>query len=209
MADDTNDLHRASQIFDIEHADPGSPLADSVWRTRSVPLASFTSVATPYWQIVVTRHRDRSFFTVRGPETRPTVSPIPQDAEFVGVQFRLGTFISRFSAPQLVDRAIFLPHAGRLTFWLDGSAWELPTFDNAIVGAPINVSGFVRVSDQAGNDLGVRGVPNRLLLVDGPTEEGWDPDDLELLLPPTVEIEPGTAVASADPEVFATVEVAP
>jgi AraC-like DNA-binding protein len=129
----TNDLHRASQIFDIEQVDPGSPLADNVWRARSVPLASFTSVATPYWQMVVTRHRDRAFFTVRGPETRPSVSPIPQDAEFVGVQFRLGTFISRFSASQLVDRAIYLPNAGRRTFWLDGSAWELPTFDNVDV----------------------------------------------------------------------------
>jgi hypothetical protein len=133
VADDTNDLRRASRIFDIEQADPGSPLADNVWRARSVPWASFTSVATPYWQIVVTRQRDRAFVTVRGPETGPSVSPIPQEAEFVGVQFRLGTFISRFPASQLVDRAIYLPNAGRRTFWLDGSAWELPTFGNADV----------------------------------------------------------------------------
>lgn len=127
------ELRRAAQIFALEEADPGSPIVEKVWRTRSVPFASFTSVATARWQVVVTRHRDRELLTVRGPETRPTTVPIPEDAEFVGVQFRLGTVLPGLPVAQLVDRAVNLPGAGRRAFWLAGSAWELPTFDNVDV----------------------------------------------------------------------------
>jgi AraC-like DNA-binding protein len=31
---------------------------------------------------------------------------------------------------RLVDGAIVLPAAGKRSFWLNGSAWELPTYDN-------------------------------------------------------------------------------
>ena len=34
---------------------------------------------------------------------------------------------------QLVDSGITLPEASASSFWLNGSAWELPTFDNADV----------------------------------------------------------------------------
>jgi methylphosphotriester-DNA--protein-cysteine methyltransferase len=30
----------------------------------------------------------------------------------------------------LVDNVMFLPEAGSKTFWLNGSAWEFPTFEN-------------------------------------------------------------------------------
>jgi AraC-like DNA-binding protein len=34
---------------------------------------------------------------------------------------------------QLVDNALTLPGAGSRSFWLNGSAWEYPTFDNVDV----------------------------------------------------------------------------
>jgi hypothetical protein len=59
--------------------------------------------------------------------------PIPEDAEFFGIQFRLGTFMPSLQPGQLVDRSLTLPQATSASFWLNGSAWELPGPDNADV----------------------------------------------------------------------------
>ena len=69
------------------------------------------------------------------------------------------------------------------------------------VNAPRLAHGFVRVYDESGNNKGVRKVPNRLLIHDAP-DESYDPSELESFLPEEVEVEAGTALASADPEVF-------
>jgi AraC-like DNA-binding protein len=98
-----------------------------------VPIDTFTSVAATHWKMVVMRHQGRTSLTVRGPETKATTVPIPQDTEFLGVDFRLGTFMPNFPVGRLVDRDLTLPEAGTRTFWLNGSAWEFPTFDNVDV----------------------------------------------------------------------------
>jgi hypothetical protein len=133
MSNDTINAPRAIQVFDLDEADISSPLAEKIWRTRSEPIASFTSVAVTHWEMVVTKQRGRTSLTVRGPETRATVSPIPEDAEFFGMQFRLGTCMPALPLDRLVDRALTLPGAGTRSFWLSGSAWEFPTFENADV----------------------------------------------------------------------------
>lgn len=128
--DKTADFPRAVQIFRFDEGRPTSPIATRVWRTRSVPIDTFTSVAATHWQMVVMKHQGRTSLTVRGPETKATTLPIPQDTEFLGVQFRVGTFMPTLPVARLVDRDLTLPDAGTRTFWLNGSAWEFPTFDN-------------------------------------------------------------------------------
>jgi hypothetical protein len=93
-----------------------SPIAEKVWRTQSEPFASFTSVAVIEWHMVFTKQHGRTTLYVRGPETHATVSPIPDDAEFLGVRFRLGTFMPDFPLDRLVDSALILPGAGRRSF---------------------------------------------------------------------------------------------
>jgi hypothetical protein len=124
---------RASQIFRFEDAGVSSPIVEKVWRTRSEPFESFTSVAVTHWEMVVTTQDGHTSLTVRGPETHATVSSIPEDAEFFGVRFRLGAFMPDLPLDRLVDSALTLPAAGRRSFWLNGSAWELPTHDNVDV----------------------------------------------------------------------------
>lgn len=45
--------------------------------------------------------------------------------------FKLGAFMPKLPASELVDGGIHLPGASSRSFWLHGSAWEFPTFDNA------------------------------------------------------------------------------
>lgn len=84
MSHDLTESGRASQIFSFDEARVASPVAEEVWRTRSEPVASFTSIAVAEWEMVVTRERGHTLLTVRGPETHASSSPIPEDASFVG-----------------------------------------------------------------------------------------------------------------------------
>src|SRR5262245_38908318 len=103
MTHDGSNSLRAAQIFRIEETYLNSPIADNIWRSQSEPVESFTSVAATYWKFVVTRQKGRTYFTVRGPEIRATIVTIPDDAEFVGVQFQLGTFSPPLPVAHLVD----------------------------------------------------------------------------------------------------------
>ncbi len=49
----------------------------------------------------------------------------------MGVIFKLGTFMPKLPIPTLVDGFIDLPQATSQSFWLNGSAWQVPTFENA------------------------------------------------------------------------------
>jgi AraC-like DNA-binding protein len=72
--------------------------------------------------------------SLRGPETSASPAPIPADAEFLGIQIHMGTYLTQLDMRRLVDRAITLQAASGTAFrWLDGSVWELPTAGNADV----------------------------------------------------------------------------
>jgi Helix-turn-helix domain len=126
-------MKRAVELFALEERGSSSLFVDRTWRTRSEPEASFISVAAAHWEMVVTRQRGAAWLTVRGPETKATSVPIPADAEFFGIQFSLGAFMPSLRPGLLVDRSLRLPQATGTSFWLNGSAWELPGPDNADV----------------------------------------------------------------------------
>ena len=126
-------MKRALDLFTIDRRAPRSAFVDETWWTRSARAGSFMSVAVTHWELVVTRQRGPGRVTVRGPETKATTVPIPEEAEFFGIQFSLGTFMPSLPPDQLVDRALTLPRATSTSFRLDGSTWELPDRHNADV----------------------------------------------------------------------------
>jgi AraC-like DNA-binding protein len=126
-------MKRAVELFTLESRSSWSPLVAQTWQARSEPAESFISVAATHWEMVVTRQCGAARLTVRGPETRATAMPIPQDAEFFGIEFSAGTFLPDLPPGRLVDRTLTLPQVSDRSFWLDGSAWEFPGPDNADV----------------------------------------------------------------------------
>jgi AraC-like DNA-binding protein len=123
-------MQRATKIFQLEEREADSPFVDAIWRTRSAPHQSFISIAAAHWQIVVWRQAGQTHLTVRGPETKATAVPIPANAEFVGVRFRVGTFMPDLPVLSLVDRDLTLPRSVGNSFRLNGSAFEIPAYDN-------------------------------------------------------------------------------
>jgi AraC-like DNA-binding protein len=109
-------------------------VVERVWRSRSEQAGPFHSMAACNWVVVVTRHQGRVFLTVRGPETRASIAECPADGEWIGIHFKLGTFMPLMSNLVLRDRNdATLPDVSGKSFWLDGLAWEYPSFDNADV----------------------------------------------------------------------------
>ena len=102
-----------------------SPLVERVWRAHSERAGVFLSVAASHFEMVVTRHRGKTFLTLRGPETKATTADCPSDAEWTGIRFKLGTFIPALLPGNLLDRRdVTLPGASTHALWLNGSAWE-------------------------------------------------------------------------------------
>lgn len=110
-----------------------SPLVDFIYHSRSEEVGSFTSLAECHWEMVITHHEGRSVLTVRGPESAASPSPIPAPAEFLGIVFKLGTFMPHMPGLAIADKEIELPDASGHTFYLHGESWEFPNLENADV----------------------------------------------------------------------------
>jgi hypothetical protein len=54
--------------------------------------------------MAVTRHRGKTFLTLRGPETKATRADCPADGEWLGIRFKLGTFIPALLPGNVLDR---------------------------------------------------------------------------------------------------------
>jgi len=155
-----------------------SPVVDRVWRSHSEQAGVFHSIATAQWDLVVTRLQGRLSFTVHGPETKATMADLPPEGEWFGVRFKVGTFMPLMRCRDLRDRNdVTLPNATNRSFWLDGSAWEFPTFENAetfvqrlvrrgLIVADRSVEGIIRGDLQ---DLTPRTEQRRVLDVTGLT----------------------------------------
>lgn len=113
---------------------PEPNVIDMIWTTQTEGMGegTFISTATTNWEMVVTREQGNITLTVRGPETRARHADYPTDAEFLGISFKMGVYMPKLPVSQLVNEDLKMPNtAGK--FWLHGSAWEFPTFDNVEV----------------------------------------------------------------------------
>jgi hypothetical protein len=121
-----------SILFSFEDRLSDSPFVERVWSARSERAGQFLSVASGNSEIVVSRVRGQTFITIRGPETKATNAECPADGDWLGIRFKAGAFLPAFPPGTVRDRSdLNLPGATKRSFWLTGSAWEYPTFENA------------------------------------------------------------------------------
>jgi hypothetical protein len=108
-----------------------SPFIQHVWRSRDNDPGAFISIANGSWGMVVSKIHGKRSITVRGPETYATPAYHPDDAEFIGIQFKPGTLMPTLPAATIMDRCdANLPHASGSAFWLNGSTWQFPDYEN-------------------------------------------------------------------------------
>jgi hypothetical protein len=114
----------------IEERPSDSPFIERIWRSRSENINSFISIASYQWDFVISRQQGEPYVNLLGPETHATHAPVPDNAEFFGIVFKPGVFMSHLPAGKLVNNNISLPDATGQSFWLNSEVWQLPTYDN-------------------------------------------------------------------------------
>jgi hypothetical protein len=118
-------------IFD-EDRPSDSPFVERVWRCHSEGSDPFLSIAASRCELVVSRFEGKITVTVRGPETRATpMGDCPGGGEWLGILFKVGTFLPHLPTGKLVDAEVNLPTVLSTSFLLFDSAWQLPDYENA------------------------------------------------------------------------------
>jgi hypothetical protein len=115
----------------IEDRLSDSPYIERVWRSYSERAGMFTSIAVTHCDLVIEKIRGKMKLYLHGPETKATPAYCPADGEWVGILLKFGAFMPQFPASKIVDGAVELPGASSQSFWLDGSAWQFPDYENA------------------------------------------------------------------------------
>jgi AraC-like DNA-binding protein len=119
-------------IYTLEDRPSDSPFVERVWRAQTERAGDLLSIAMSHWEMVVSRYQDKTYMTVRGPETKATSLPVTiMGTEFFGIRFKVGTVMPHLPASTLVDGDVYLPDASSKSFWLNGSAWQFPSYESA------------------------------------------------------------------------------
>jgi AraC-like DNA-binding protein len=81
--------------------------------------------------MVISKWRGHLSISLHGPETGATRKAFPVQGEWLGIAFKLGTFVPQLSPGSLLDGSIVLPGTtGRSFSWLH-STWQFPNYENA------------------------------------------------------------------------------
>ena len=119
-------------LFTFEERLSNSPFVERIWRSQSERAGDFLSIAASHWELVVSKYQSEITVTVRGPETRVTPMHVNLvGGEWFGIIFKYGTFMSHFPVRGLVNGDLDLPDASSKSFWLNGTAWQFPNYENA------------------------------------------------------------------------------
>jgi hypothetical protein len=105
-----------------------------VWAAECDRPTDFSSIASVTAGIGFVRIGGATSVHLRGPATKAATLSCPADAEYFGVDFRLGSYLPAFAPSRLANLAdAVLPTLPDGRILLDGRTWELPTPDNVDV----------------------------------------------------------------------------
>src|SRR5581483_5649799 len=117
-----------SLVYEERSSD--SPFIETVTRGFTVCDGSTVRPAESHWHMVFVKHSGIQQLLVVGPLTASGIASWGKDAEILWVKFKLGTFMPHLPTRRFVNAEIALPGATSQSFWLRGSAWQIPDFEN-------------------------------------------------------------------------------
>src|SRR5687768_2924699 len=115
----------------FEERSSDSPFVERIWSTQSTQAGSFTSISTIFWSMVIAKCRGRITVSFHGPETGATSKQFPDEAEWFGIRFKLGTFVPNIPPSALIDGIVVLPGSSGRSFSLCDTTWQFPNYENA------------------------------------------------------------------------------
>lgn len=117
-----------SIIYEERSSD--SPYVETVMRGWTASDGSRIRPSEVHWHLVFARHNGRAHPVFVGPWTTAGVVSYDEGAEILWIKFSLGTFMPHLPPKDFLDVETTLPGAERQSFWLKGSTWQYPDYDN-------------------------------------------------------------------------------
>jgi hypothetical protein len=119
--------------FIVEERSSDSPYVETITQGRTVGDGSEIRPAESHWHMVFVKHAahgsQRSLIV--GPWTTAGIVSYTEGAEILWIKFKLGTFMHHLPPRDCLDSETILPGGAGNSFWLSGSAWQFPDYDNA------------------------------------------------------------------------------
>jgi AraC-like DNA-binding protein len=157
-----------------------SPYIQGVWHGYTEGLYTPICPAAAEWDLLLQRRNGKVRVLFEGPLTRAKPKLETGDTEFCVIRFKAGTFLPVLPIRKFLDADAVLPEASCNSFYLHGTTWEFPRYEDA----EIFVSRLVReetllrdpvvsavLQDQPHN-LSFRTVRRRFLNATGLTQGG-------------------------------------
>ncbi len=114
-----------------EERQSDSPFIERILQSQRDYAGHFIAMADVRLALVVTRYRGQTTLTVRGPETKATEAHALAESEILGIVFKPGVFLADLPPEMVMHRRdLNLPEANNNSFWLHGSAWQYPDYEN-------------------------------------------------------------------------------
>jgi AraC-like DNA-binding protein len=107
-----------------------SPYIETITRGRTVGYGFTIRPAESHWHMVFVRFNGSLSPIVTGPLTSAGVVSYTEGAEILWIKFKLGAFMPHLPTRDFRDVETTLPGASSRSFWLKGSAWQFPDFEN-------------------------------------------------------------------------------
>lgn len=108
-----------------------SPYVETVTYGRTVSDGTKIRPAESRWHMVIIRQHGDTRVLVVGPWTTAGTVTYTEGAEILWIRFALGAFMPHFSPHAARDAETALPVAAGPSFWLSGSVWQFPDYENA------------------------------------------------------------------------------
>lgn len=130
MAFKNYNQNSGNKSIDYEVSLPNSPFVETFWRGRTEKDGVTTCSADISWGLHFLKRDGKISVLLRGVTTKATQLFHKEGDESLGISFKPGIFMPCLPINSLVNGAVILPLASNKTFWLNGSTWEFPTYDN-------------------------------------------------------------------------------
>lgn len=115
-------------VFETRLSD--SPYVEAVTRGFTASDGTTVRPAECAWHLVFTRYHGKMHPIVVGPLSSSGVISYGEGAEILWIKFRLGTFMPHLPTRNFLNHEVLLPDGASHSFWLNGSTWQYPDFEN-------------------------------------------------------------------------------
>jgi hypothetical protein len=116
--------------FNAEERLTDSPYLETITRGYTDSSGSTIRPAENHWHMVLLKLNGETRLLVVGPLTTSGLIHYGEGAELLWIKFKLGTFMPHLPAKNFLNIETVLPEASSKSFWLKGSAWQFPDFEN-------------------------------------------------------------------------------